>query len=202
MTTTLTDDELARIKAELLDNVLSLGAEPYVSIRAIYDVIRDNVVSSSVSPTTSSTAVSAAGPTTITLASATGYAAGQRIVLDVDGSREVVTLRSLSGAVASVICRKTHSGTYPVEVESALTIVRGLLSELEVVRDQIADARASAGLRRVDEVEWMDAASGRTQLDEMHRARELLRRDLAYALGLRGIYEASKQSGASRFEVY
>jgi len=202
MTTTLTDDELARIKAELLDNVLSLGAEPYVSIRAIYDVIRDNVVSSSVSPTTSSTAVSAAGPTTITLASATGYAAGQRIVLDVDGSREVVTLRSLSGAVASVICRKTHSGTYPVEVESALTIVRGLLSELEAVRDQIADARASAGLRRVDEVEWMDAASGRTQLDEMHRARELLRRDLAYALGLRGIYEASKQSGVGRFEVY
>lgn len=202
MTTTLTDDELARIKAELLDNVLSLGAEPYVSIRAIYDVIRDNVVSSSVSPTTSSTAVSAAGPTTITLASATGYAAGQRVVLDVDGSREVVTLRSLSGAVASVICRKTHSGTYPVEVESAITIVRGLLSELEAVRDQIADARASAGLRRVDEVEWMDAASGRTQLDEMHRARELLRRDLAYALGLRGIYEASKQSGAGRFEVY
>jgi len=202
MTTTLTDDELARIKAELLDNVLSLGAEPYVSIRAIYDVIRDNVVSSSVSPTTSSTAVSAAGPTTITLASATGYAAGQRVVLDVDGSREVVTLRSLSGAVASVICRKTHSGTYPVEVESALTIVRGLLSELEAVRDQIADARASAGLRRVDEVEWMDAASGRTQLDEMHRARELLRRDLAYALGLRGIYEASKQSGVGRFEVY
>lgn len=202
MTTTLTDDELARIKAELLDNVLSLGAEPYIGIRAIYDVIRDNVVSSSVSPTTSSTAVSAAGPTTITLASATGYAAGQRIVLDVDGSREVVTLRSLSGTVASVICRKTHSGTYPVEVESAITIVRGLLSELEAVRDQIADARASAGLRRVDEVEWMDAASGRTQLDEMHRARELLRRDLAYALGLRGIYEASKQSGAGRFEVY
>lgn len=202
MTTTLTDDELARIKAELLDNVLSLGAEPYIGIRAIYDVIRDNVVSSSVSPTTSSTAVSAAGPTTITLASATGYAAGQRVVLDVDGSREVVTLRSLSGAVASVICRKTHSGTYPVEVESAITIVRGLLSELEAVRDQIADARASAGLRRVDEVEWMDAASGRTQLDEMHRARELLRRDLAYALGLRGIYEASKQSGAGRFEVY
>ena len=37
---TLTDDEMARIKAELLDNVLSIGALPYASILAVYDLIR------------------------------------------------------------------------------------------------------------------------------------------------------------------
>ena len=31
---TLTDDELGRIKYEVLDNVLDIGAIPYISIRA------------------------------------------------------------------------------------------------------------------------------------------------------------------------
>ena len=66
---TLTDDEMARIKAELFSNVLDLGAVPYISVLAIYSLIRDNVSSSATAPTTSATAVSAAGPTTLTLAS-------------------------------------------------------------------------------------------------------------------------------------
>lgn len=199
---TLTDDELARIKAEVLDNVLAIGAEPYVSIRAIYDVIRDNVVSSSVSPTTSSTAVSAAGPTVLTLASVTGIAARTRLVLDADEARETVTVRNVSGLTVSVICRLAHSGTYPVEVESPLTIVRGILSDLETVRHQLSDARSSTGLRRVDEVEWMDASGGGTQLQQLLRARDSLRLDLARAIGLGAQYEYSRQRGNTTFEVY
>ena len=59
--TTLSADEIGRIKAEVLDNVLDIGAIPYVSIRAIYDTIQQHVVSSTVAPTTSSTAVTAPG---------------------------------------------------------------------------------------------------------------------------------------------
>ena len=51
--TTLSEDEIGRIKAEVLDNVLDIGAVPYVSIRAIYDTIQQHVVSSTIAPTTS-----------------------------------------------------------------------------------------------------------------------------------------------------
>ena len=43
---TLTDDELSRIKMEVLDNVLSIGAIPYIGIKAVYAIIQENVVSS------------------------------------------------------------------------------------------------------------------------------------------------------------
>ena len=64
---TLTDDEMARIKAELFSNVLDLGAVPYISVLAIYSLIRDNVSSSAVVPTTSATAGLVAGGTAATI---------------------------------------------------------------------------------------------------------------------------------------
>jgi hypothetical protein len=195
---TLTDDEMARIRAELLDNVLSLGAEPYIGIKAIYQVIRETVVSSSVAPTASSTVVTVTGPAVITLASVVGITMHTRVQLDVDESREVVTVRAVAGSTISVICRKTHAGTYPVEIESPLTIVRGLLADLESVRDQIAESRGSLGLRRVDEVEWSDGAS---QHDRLVSAQQRLRRELAARVGLSGMF-AGAGNGNGTFEVY
>ena len=199
---TLTADEMARIKSELDDNVVDYGAQPYIDVRAVYDVIRDNVVSSSVTPTTSSTSITSAGPTTITLASATGYAAGQRIVIDVDDAREVVTIRSLSGAVASIVATKTHSGTYPVEVESGLTIVRGILSDLITLDTQSrAQVGSALGLKRVDEVEWNTDAGG--IIAAFAQQRLMLRRRLASATGLASLYAANRgRGGGSSFEAY
>lgn len=200
---TLTADEMARIKSELDDNVADYGAQPYLDVRAVYDVIRDHVVSSSVAPTTSSTAVTAAGPTTITLASATDYAAGQRVVIDVDDAREVVTIRSLTGAVASIVATKTHSGTYPVEVESGLTIVRGILSDLITLDTQSrAQVGSALGLKRVDEVEWNTDSGG--IIAAFAAQRQLLRRRLANATGLATLYAMNRARGAggSGFEAY
>jgi len=199
---TLTADEMARIKSELDDNVVDYGAQPYIDVRAVYDVIRDNVVSSSVTPTTSSTSITSAGPTTITLASATGYAAGQRIVIDCDDAREVVTIRSLSGAVASIVATKTHSGTYPVEVESGLTIVRGILSDLITLDTQSrAQVGSALGLKRVDEVEWNTDAGG--IIAAFAQQRLMLRRRLASATGLASLYAANRgRGGGSSFEAY
>jgi hypothetical protein len=195
----LSDDELSRIKRELGDNVLDVGAEPYVGHRSIYAVIQDYVSASSVAATSSSTTVSAAGATTITVASAAGLSAGTRVQIDVDQSRETVTVRNVSGLTLSVICRKTHSGTYPVEVESALTIVRGLLADLtEIEQGRLPDTWATAGIKRVDEVEFAD---GLGQSKALGLARAALRQELASAVGL-GEWYAARRSAGSSFEVY
>jgi hypothetical protein len=166
-------------------------------------VIRDHVASSSVAATTSATAVTAAGPTTLTLASVTGLASGSRVVLDVDSVREVVTVRAVVGSTISVVCRRLHSGTYPVEVESPLTIVRGLLADLASLDDQEQDATSSAGLKRVDEVEW-DTTSGASISDRLVARRAELRDRLARACGISYILNAGRAlaRGSSNIEPY
>jgi hypothetical protein len=195
--TTLSSDEMARIKLELGDTVLAVGAQPWIGIRSVWDVIQTYVESSSVAPTSSSTTVSAAGPTTITVASATGLTAGMRVQLDCDGQRETCTIRSVAGSVLSLVARKVHSGTYPVEVESALTLVRGVLSDL-ISLEQVTSLASfdSLGLRRVDEIEW----SERGQSYWIEYGRGILRRRLATACGVGWIYTASR--GSSALEVY
>ena len=203
---TLTDDEMARIKAELFSNVLDLGAVPYISVLAIYSLIRDNVSSSAVAPTTSTTAVTAAGPSVLTLASVTGLASGSRVVLDVDASREVVTVRAVAGLTISVVCAKTHSGTYPVEVESALTIVRGLMADLEAIDQQERIAIPQAGVKRVDEIEFFGRAEGGSAQASLTQHRYALRGRLASATGLtevlREMASRVSQGGVMGFEVY
>jgi hypothetical protein len=124
-------------------------------------------------------------------------------VLDVDSSREVVTVRAVVGSTISVICRRLHSGTYPVEVESPLTIVRGLLADLAALDDQEQDATASAGLKRVDEVEW-ETGAGASISDRLTARRDALRERLARACGISHILNAGRSfaRGSSSFEVY
>lgn len=203
---TLTDDELGRIKAELLDHVMDLGAEPYFGYTSLYAVIRDHVASSDTAATTSSTAVSAATVaagvgTTITVASASGLAVGYRVVLDCDDNEETCTIKSLSGAVVGLNPRKPHGGTYRVEIESPLTIVRGILARLTKLADQRSAAVDGAGVKRVDEVEFFGPSDGRSQLDEIAREQARLRFELASAVGLRRVLAAAGV-GANRFEVY
>jgi len=203
--TTITTQEMWRIKAELFDNVLDFGAVPWLSVRAIYDVIQANVSGSSVAPTTSSTAVTTPGATVLTLASVTGLAAASRVVLDVDTSREVVTVRAVSGLTVSVVCAKLHSGTFPVEVESGLTIVRGILADLEAIDQQQRLAIPQAGVRRVDEIEFFGKSDGGSARAQLEAHRNQLRARLASATGLTGILRelaARASGGMSAFEAY
>lgn len=201
---TLTDDELGRIKREVLDNVLGTGALPYISVKAVYDLIRDNVSSSSVSATTSSTSVTSTGPTVLTLASITGYAAPQRIQVDVDQSREVVTINNVSGSTVAVNLSKTHSGTYRVEVESPLTIVRGLLSDLTYLETLDRGAWSSLGLKRVDEVEWFGPSDGGDLADRIAHHRDRIRGELARACGISWVLAQGRAfaQGGGSYEVY
>lgn len=205
--TTLSTDELDRIKREVLDNVLGLGAEPYISIKALYALVRDNVSGASVAATSSSTAVTAAqvaaGGVTITVALATGLAVGVRVQLDVDGARETCLVRSISGTTVGVNCRKPHAGTYPVEIESALTLVRGCLSDLALLEDKITAAADAAGVKKVDEVEFFGPSDGRSVADELRRQQHALRLDLARMCGLTAVLAAGRaRGGAGSFEIY
>ena len=202
---TLTDDELGRIKAELLDHVMDVAAEPYFGFTSLYAVVRDHVQSSSTDPTTSSTAVTAATVsagvgTTITVASATGLAVGYRVVLDADDSQETCSVKSLTGTTVGLNPRKPHGGTYAVEIESPLTIVRGYLYRLAKLADQRAAAVDSAGVKAVDEVQFFGPGDGRSPLDEIAREQARLRFELASACGLRRLLAANV--GGSRFEIY
>lgn len=203
---TLTTDELARIKAELGDNILSINALPYIGIKSVYSqVILDNVVSSDTAATSTSTTISqatvdAGGATTITVASATGLSVGTRIQIDVDSQRETCTVRNVSGTTISIIAKKPHSGTYPVEIESPLTLVRGTLSDLlSLEQNQFLDAYAQAGIKRVDEVEFADNGA----FGALTAQRQMLRARLASQLGLTEVWLANQQrAGNSTIEIY
>jgi hypothetical protein len=88
-------------------------------------------------------------------------------------------------------------------VESPLTIVRGLLADLAALDDQEQDATASAGLKRVDEVEW-DTGAGASISDRLTVRRDTLRERLARACGISHILAAGRAlaRGPSGFEVY
>lgn len=197
----LTDDELQRVRAELDDNVLAIGALPYVGHRHIYDVIQDYVAASAVAATSSSTTVATTGPATLTLGTTTGLLVGTKVQLDADDVRETVTVRAIAGATISVVCRKLHSGTYPVEVESAQTLIRGALSDLVVLQDLINEAAASAGIKKVDEVEFFGDGTARSVLDERRRAQHARRLDLARLCGLGSLLAINSRHGGS-VEVY
>lgn len=196
----LSDSEIERIRAELLDQLTDAAAEPYLGHRGIYAVIQDNVSGSSTAATTSSSTVSTPGATTITVASASGISAGTRLVIDCDRQREVVTVRNVSTLTLSIVCQKTHSGTYPVEIESALTLVRGLLQDLSDLEVREQEAYASLGLKRVDDVEWSDDGIAR----RIHAQRSVLRQRLAAACGLTAVYRANlaRLAGPTSYEVY
>lgn len=202
----LTDAELMRIRAELFDNVLNIGAVPMIDIHVVYTtVIQPNLSSSSVS-TTSSTTVTTVGPNTLTLASVSGLTAGvSRIVIDVDESREVCTVRDIAGSTVSVICQRTHSGTYPVAEESGLTIVRGIIADLEALDQTQRNNINSAGVKRVDEIEFFSAAEGGSLLVQAENFRNVLRQRLANALGVTALLRdlmARAGAGNGTVEVY
>lgn len=202
---TLTDDEIKRIGAELGIDVLAPLAFPYAGAFTSYmTIIRDYVQSSSVASVTCSTTVSAAGPTLLTPSSTTDFVALTKIVLDADAQRETVTLRAISGGQFSVVCRKAHSGTYPIEVESGLTLVRGLLADLALLEEIERDGWPSLGLKRVDEVEWFGASEGGDLSQRVRAARAAGHNRLAVMVGLTDVLadRRAMQSGANTFEVW
>ena len=176
-----------RPRAELGYNALGVGAEPYVGITAVFDQIVALYLNAGAT-TTSATAVVAADvatPVAVTLTLATGFAAGQRVVLDVDARQESATVQSIAGSVITLLLTGVHSGTYPVTVEGGETLAREKLRLIIGVQARLDAASATAGLRQAEDVGWFQAkGGGSAQLQDLLRLRDYYRDELAGVLGV------------------
>lgn len=199
----LLDSEVIRLRAELGYNVLTVGAEPYIGVVSIFDLVIKEYTQAGVT-TTSSTAIAAAAtpsPATLTLASATGFAAQQTVVLDVDSRQERATVQSVSGSTITLLLRLAHTGTYHVTVEGGETIIREHLARLRSLGDEFAaggSVLGSAGVEQVDEIRFF--AGGR--LEGLVRQRDELRDELAALLNIPNRNKRRARGGGSRVAVY
>jgi protein involved in polysaccharide export with SLBB domain len=198
----LLDSEVARIKYELGWNLLTIGALPYIGHASIFEQVIQPYLDSGAS-TTSATAVTAATtatPVALTLASATDFAAGDRVVIDVDERQEVVTVQSITGAAITVQLTKAHSGTYPVTVDGGETIIRELLQRLRTVSEQTSDASGTAGIKQVDVIHFFGDGST-AQSKTLASLRMKWRDELASALGIPNMWRM-RQSAGQRSALY
>lgn len=199
--------ELERIRFELGFADLTVGAEPYIGVAAIFDQVIQPYLRAGAT-TTSTTAVTAATtptPVAITLASATGFAAFATVVIDVGDRQEVVAVQSLSGAAMTVSLSKAHSGTYPVTVEGGESMVRYLLDKCRKASEAIADAMTAAGIKQLDkgDVVFFGGRDGKTALDVAKEAQTYWRSELCRLLfGTGDLRSLARRSSGGRVEIY
>lgn len=198
----LTTPEISRIKAELGYSLLSVQQVYLPSVWVFEGVIQQYLTGGY--STTSATAVDAADdgqatPVTITLADATGFAAGNRVVIDVDDLQETATIRSISGATISVALRLAHPAGYPVAQEGDEWMVREKLREIRNVRAEMGQTFGTGTLKKVDEIEFYKTNG--TAFGELGRQLATYRDELAAILGIQSMWSA-RAEGAQRLSVY
>jgi hypothetical protein len=197
-----TTAELYRLKAELGFNLLSNDASPYIGITAWFDTVVNDNIASEVA-TTSSTTVTAATsytPVALTLASATGFAVGARVCVDVDSRAEWATIQSLAATVATVQLKGAHSGTYPVVLDGPIPIARECLRRIDEVKREMAATFGTGQLKAVDEVSFYQAGSTRTLFGNLGQQLTYWRNELGAALGIAPQW--SQSSGCGSLSVY
>lgn len=200
----LLDSEVTRLRYELGYPLLTTGAEPWIGIASAFDNVIQPYLRSGAS-TTCATAVTAATtptPVSLTLTSATGFAAGARVVIDVDDRQEIVTVQSLAAPVIVVALTNAHSGTYSCTVEGGETIVRDILRRLRTVGNGIDSAASKAGIKRVDEIEFYGDARSDAVFSSLLRQREDCRDELSSAVGLARLNRQGGRRGGGRMSVY
>ena len=182
--------ELAHVKYELGYNTLDAGAEPYVSVVALFDQVIQKYLTNGAS-TTSSTVVPAASaptPVDLTLASTTGFSAGDRVVIDVDSRQELVQVQSIAATTITVLLSLAHTGNYPVTVEGGESIVREILNRLYSLSASLGGlAVSTAGIKRVDEIEFF-GSSEINRIRQLNDLRMKWRDELASVLGVTNMW--------------
>lgn len=179
--------ELARIKAELGYNLLTVGADVYVGVVQLFEQVVNQYIAAEIASTsaTSVTAQTSPTPVALTLASATGFTAGDQVVVDVDSRRERATVASLTGSAITVQLSLAHSGTYPVTVIGPISLSREILGRIDAVKAKMATTFGAGALKRVDEIEFYAVGkSGKTQFGAMGDELAYWRNELASVLGV------------------
>lgn len=198
----LLTSELERAKAELGYNLLTTGSAYIADYAALFEQAVAPYLSAGAKTTSSSTVAPVSPPTplAITLTSATGFTAGDRVVVDVDSRQEAVTIQSLASTTLTALFTKTHSGNYPVTVEGGESIVREKLAEIFAARVTRGKAQGRGALKAITgDIEWFDTgisafASSSAEIDK-HRD------ELAAILGVPNLWRSRAAAGL-RLSVY
>ncbi len=195
----LLQSELERCKAELGYNLISIG-QAYIGVTALFEQVIQPYLSAGAT-TTSSTDVTGDGtPQTITLADADGFDSGARVVIDVDGRQEKLTIQDLDGSDLTALFAKVHSGTYPVTIEAGESLVREKLGEIWTARVTRGKAQGRGALKAITgDVEWYD--SGQSAFASSTQEIDMLRDELAALLGIPNRWRAQR-AASSRLSVY
>lgn len=198
----LLTSEIERAKAELGYNLLTTGSAYIADYAALFEQAVAPYLSAGAKTTSSSTVAPVSPPTplAITLTSATGFTAGDRVVVDVDSRQEAVTIQALASTTLTALFTKTHSGNYPVTVEGGESIVREKLTAIFAARDQRAKSKGRGALKAyVGDLEYYD--TGKTAFATATEEIMVLRDELAAVLGVPNLWRA-KQAAGQRLSVY
>lgn len=185
----------ARIRYELGYSSVTVAGEPYFAIAYAPEVAIDSLYTGAA--TTSATAVtSTTTPTTITLASGTGFESGLRIHVDAGPAREIVTAQYVTGAALTARFSKEHSGTYQVQVESGESMLRTILYRLDTLNETIQAGFGTGGIKKADEVEFFENGA---HLSVLFEERNRWRNELGSLLKLPNL---NGRNGTCRLEAY
>lgn len=197
----LLDSEVVRIRYELGYHVLTVDSAAYIGYESLFDVVVQPFMSAGVTTTSSTSVTASDSPTlrTLTLASATGFSAGDRVVIDVDSVQEVATVRSISGSNIVVLLSLAHSGTYPVTVEAGETIVREILTSIRGVKTKLGESEGEGSLKKCDEIEFYQ--SGGTVFGNLGAQLSFWREELAAAIGIQSLWSKNR-AAAQTLSVY
>ncbi len=211
----LTDAEIQRCRFELGYPNLNTAVDAYIGISAVFTAVIQPYTLYGASTTSSTTVTAASSPTpqTLTLVSATGFTAGDVVVVDVDTRQERATVQSLSGVAMTVQLSLAHLGSYPVILESGESLIRDILRELRLLSSGMNGAastmsslRSRVGLKKVDDVEFFGggstlASQGVDPLTQVNQLREFWRDELATALGIDRLNN-KRNSGGAEISIY
>lgn len=195
----LTTGELQRIRIELGFNALSVGAAPFVNVTALFETIIATYIQAGAATTsaTSVTAATAATPVALVLTSATGFASGDVVWVDVDDRIESATIQNLSGTSATVQLRNAHSGTYPVTLDCGEAEARAKLREIKALKLSRSSSIGTGELKKVDEVEFYQSRGGSTAFQLFQRDLMCLRDELAASLGAPNMWRQRSAAGGN-----
>lgn len=190
----LLDSEIQRIRHELGYTVMGVNAEPYVEYFGAIDRIVQLYLNAGAT-TTSTTTVAVADTLTqrtLTLASATGFVAGATVYIDVLPQQERATIQSVSGSTIVVYLQNAHVGSYPITVDGGEAIIREKLAQLYAIDKQLGSSLQTAGLKRVDEIEFYGGNVKTSQATMINQLRDMRRDELASALGLANMHRVRR----------
>lgn len=209
--------ELDLIKQQLGYPLTRLGAEPWVTYTATFDLVIQPFLFDN-STTSSTTVIASAGVVPVTAASNPAapnnaaflvFGPGTQVVVDVGAAQEITTIQAVSGLVWTMSLQNAHTAPWPIWPNGAEWAVRGILARIATIESNMGKlAPQTAGVQQVDEIKLYASSKG-LQRGATHdtfgalvEQRSQARRDLSGATGVPNLWEIRQSAGAFSTSPY